>query len=859
MASSAQRDTYAMTARPRAGLALIGLVICALGIIYLASDIRPRIEELATSNSDTIQWSLGQAEVELLALQAAVRAPSTGGAVDFQEVRRRFDVFYSRMDTIARGAQYARILEISRNRETLAAVDRFLDFGSGMFEGREAFSPSDLSAMDQAISRIRPAIRSLSLSAVGLFAKDADAKRAEVSNLLLEVAGLTLILVATLFVFSSLFLHLVYVNRSRVLEQARTTSRLAAVISTSLDAIIVVDRSGRILEFNSAAEDIFGYSKREAFHQDMGDLIIPKHLRAAHEAGMERYRKTGERRVTGKGLLRLEAMRKDGSVFPVEMSISAAGSVGDEIFVSFLRDISTRVAAEKELVEARDKALAGEQAKADLLAVMSHEMRTPLNGVLGTMDLLRTTPLNQQQKSYLEIMRMSGNLLLHHLNGVLEISKLDSGSVEIASVPFDANEMVREIAESQKGLAKSAGNTLSVETSDPTMDNVVGDVMRVQQVLLNLVNNAIKFTRNGHVSIECQRLGGGEMVEFRVKDNGIGISAKNLSRIFDDFVTLDASFSRRTEGTGLGLGICRRVAEALGGQINVRSQPGVGSVFTFRVPLSSAGGRLSNAATKRLPKTLTDLSPRNTPLYVLLVEDNHVNRVVAREMLEKLGHIISEAHNGREAVALAKKFAFDLILMDISMPEMDGVTAARKIHETCELNKTVPIVALTANVLPKDIEYYEDSGMSATVTKPVSTADLAEVIMSVVLKSPKFTKEEPQPMQETDLIDLSLFETMQRDLGEDRMAALVKNFLSDAEPRVEALLGWGEVTTDPSGLKAEVHKLAGSAAVFGAVRLQRLLSGIETALRQSDFASASQGMSKVEDVWRDTREVLAAV
>jgi signal transduction histidine kinase len=328
----------------------------------------------------------------------------------------------------------------------------------------------------------------------------------------------------------------------------------------------------------------------------MEDLIIPDHLKAAHEAGMNRYLSTGERRVIGKGRVQLEARRKDGSLFPVELSISSAESEHGELFVSFARDISRRVAAEQELIKARDEAVAGERAKADLIAVMSHEMRTPLNGMLGTLELLDAEGRDPKDaNTSTSSARRGGSFCTMSTTFWKSRARRPERScprtMSSRFRPWCGN-WPRASAAS-RSIAATPSPTGS-RPSETTMSS--GDPTRIRQVLLNLVGNAIKFTRNGSIALEAERLGDSEVVEFRVIDTGIGIDPGDQARVFDDFVTLDTSYSRAVGGTGLGLAIVKRIAGALGGEVGLESAPGEGSLFRVRLPLPAADGAHAQAA-----------------------------------------------------------------------------------------------------------------------------------------------------------------------------------------------------------------------------------------------------------------------
>ncbi len=500
------------------------------------------------------------------------------------------------------------------------------------------------------------------------------------------------------------------------------------------------------------------------------------------------------------------------TVFPVELSINAAESEDGEIFVSYLRDISKRVAGENELVEARDKALAGEKAKADLLAVMSHEMRTPLNGVLGTLELLSGTDLNDRQKKFVGVMDASGKMLLEHVNNVLDISRVDAGMAVVAQNVIDLFEVAEETLEGLRTQATNRGNLLSIKQVGPPIGPVTGDRKRLQQVLFNLLGNAIKFTENGSVTLELEALPEDGQVEFRVIDTGIGISPEDLDRIFEDFVTLDASYQREVEGTGLGLGIVKRLIELMGGEIGVESEPGDGSVFWFRLPLSQATDRRITHPIETAEGFLAD-----GQLSVLVVEDNEINRMVAREMLEQAGCHVTEAVDGQEGVRVAETGHFDLILMDISMPKLDGTAATALIKNSSGPNASTPIIALTAHALPDDVTRFREAGMADVITKPLSSDRLRAVLAEY---SPAASGEEAPHVS-------SPLDEVVGTLGQERADALRQRAVEQLNAGLDEITELAETDGSRDEVKAIAHKLAGSAALFGMQAVRETLIEIE--------------------------------
>ncbi len=832
---------------------VFGLSLCAATIFVLSSDVRRKIDELASASSDRAQWTLSQVEVEVLAFNSAVMAArGDGGSLD--DVRVRFDLLYSRFVTLSRGRLYETLRTSDEVAAGLASFESFLEDAIPYIDGDDVALQAALPSLGAQTTEIRQTVRTIALRGNDLVSSNSERQRRGVSATLVRIAGLTGLLVIALLLLVFALMRLNRIAQAQAKEMTQSSSRLAAIVGTSLDAILVIDRKGRVIDFNGAAERIFGFTRDEAIGADMGALVVPDHLRAAHDAGMRRYRTKGEKRFTGRGLRQMEARRKDGTVFPVELSVSTAKSADGEVFVSYIRDISARVAAEKELIDARDRAVAGERAKAGLLAVMSHEMRTPLNGILGTLELLSDTPLERNQRRYLEIIESSGKLLLHHVNDVLDISRLDAGKGEFTRESFGLEALIEEVVEGQRAVAEAKGNTLAIDCGELSGHILVGDPIRLRQVLLNLVGNAIKFTQNGRIGITAVRLRGLGEFEIRVSDTGVGIGPEDQTKIFDDFVTLDTSYVRSAGGTGLGLAIVRRLVQGMGGTIGVQSTPGEGSLFWIRLPLnsqaSSTGPDSCPAPTPAAPAAVAVPS-----LRVLVVEDNSVNRRVAREMLEKDGHTVSEAHNGKEGVARAETEPFDLILMDISMPEMDGVAATQAIRSGSGVNRGTPIVALTAHAQPSELARFGAAGMTDTITKPVSRAVLRRLVDGTQLPVGDHPAEEEASARE--LIDTTALAALCDSLGQTRCEALVAQFAADMQAFLADANSRSAGHRDRQDqIAREAHRLAAVAAVLGADRLSQHMLRLELVLRDGEDAAVARHFADTGSMWSELRAAL---
>jgi two-component system sensor histidine kinase/response regulator len=788
-----------------------------------------------------------------------------------------------------------------------------------------------------------------------------------------SIALVTIVVLCLVFLSAMVDRHFSW--QARQLEGSE--ERYRKIIGSTFDAFLGFGEDGRISDWNAQAQALFGWSEEEVAGLPLGDLIGIEDGLAGGDVG-----RTGvldrivspDHGASFQGRLQVTARHKTGICFPAEMAISAIEVGTTTVFAAFVHDVTERRQAERQREDSREAAEAASRAKSEFLANMSHEIRTPLNGVIGMTDLALDTELTREQREYLETVKLSADSLLSVINDILDFSKIEAGKVDLEEIRYDVRECLESTLKTLALLADEKGLELLCDISPAIPDTLCGDPGRVRQIATNLIGNAIKFTARGEVSLHVSSEkveGGGDNLHFIVSDTGIGIAREKMEKIFESFSQADTSTTREYGGTGLGLTICRRLVELMGGRIWIESELGLGSHFHFTIPLveaehlekspetdaahqllrgikvlviddnrtnrrildgllrswgmepTSASDGVSgleyleqaSARGERYGLILTDMhmpqmdgfgvverikndpllpaatimmlssgshrgdaarcqelgvaayllkpvrqnelreaisralgesskgkanmitqatlraSPTNThSLSILLAEDNVVNQKLAVRLLQKRGHRVSVVDNGREAVDAVTRQAYDMVLMDVQMPLMDGITATGLIRESERgTSRHLPIVAMTALVMQGDRERCLEAEMDGFLSKPIRTSDLDELLDLYKPKSPAKAEAAPSILASSSIPveAVNMKELLARIDGDVEFICELAEIFREDYPRQIGAARECLDDGDAAGVKRAAHGLKGALANLAATYAASLAGSLE--------------------------------
>jgi hypothetical protein len=529
--------------------------------------------------------------------------------------------------------------------------------------------------------------------------------------------------------------------------------RLRLITDNMIDAITQIDFKGSVLFTSPSIWHLLGYTPEELMGRNLFEFIHPEDIPAAKKRF--KYRLKEWENFTSE--LRLK--RKDETFIWVESSGNVIADEEGKLSIVYVsRDINMKRRAQQEMIRSKEEAELANQAKSEFLANMSHEIRTPMNGIIGMTNLTLMSSLTDEQRENLTMVKNSGESLLRIINSILDFSKIESGKIAIEKSKFDIRMLLRRICSPFEIQAVNKDIKFKVTLDERIPEFIIGDPNKLGQILNNLIGNAVKFTSKGNVHVTADLDGQGEgMLELRftVSDTGIGIAQRDRNKIFQSFAQVDGSITRRYGGTGLGLAITRQLVEMMGGEVNFVSKPNVGSKFFFTLPFEASVTK----AKFNMEDELAKIPEPVRKLKILLVEDDKINQAFALNLLRKQGHKVIVAENGLEAINQLILDSFDIVFMDIQMPELDGVQATRIIRHKL-LISDMPIIALTAHALRGDKARFIDAGMDGYISKPIEVDLFFETFEQVMSESEKREKQSSEIKHLIENIDSSSSETI---------------------------------------------------------------------------------------------------
>ncbi|MFD2177505.1 PAS domain-containing hybrid sensor histidine kinase/response regulator [Veronia pacifica] len=650
---------------------------------------------------------------------------------------------------------------------------------------------------------------------------------------------------------------LLHIHNLTELDMVQAELRLADHAFQSTDAMFIADDNGKILRVNRTFTDVTGYTAEEVMGKPMailaatdGEIIFYQAIRRALAR---------ENKWRGEVLHK----QKNGNVIPILVFATAMRERNGTLthFIAHFIDVSEHKKNEQMLRDAQKSAEQANISKGRFLAAMSHEIRTPMNGVLGVLELISESTLSDKQRKLLQTAQHSGNLLLSIINDILDFSRLEAGKLRLAANPMDLSELLRQTTEIMLPKAKSKGLEMTLDISPAVPRYVSGDADRIRQILLNLVGNAVKYTERGAVKVSV--FNGNHRADVCnlicvISDSGIGISPESLPTIFEEFSTAENARHYKNDSTGLGLFICKQLITLMGGTIDISSAPGIGTTVRFEVSLPTSSQ--FNVAKEQVPRPLIHqtLHQRiNKDLRLLVAEDNVANQLVISSMLELDNLKADIVNNGAEAITAVKNADYDIILMDISMPGVNGIEATQNIRKMESPKSDVVIVALTSHALSNDQEKFISCGMNDCVTKPIDRTTL----LTTLVKWQDVSRDGSlQPQADNQgftyqRLDQERFNVLLEDLEPSMIPELIHIYTRDTRHRVYEIHK-AISDKDFDRIKFEAHSIISSAEVHGNLLLSGLCKSLEELCIKKEHTKA---LDIAEDIVQEAEMSLQAL
>ena len=820
---------------------LVGLGLLTILLALMVSKLFSDLQDLSVSDGTTQgRWHSSQFETQVADLDSILTENIANVDLQRDEVRQKINIVLSKL-FVLKNDPY--ILNFGENPELVTSVlmplFQFETRAIAIADKPTQITTSDLLDLRDILRKARPVVRKISLHGVELAAAQSTKRRTKFARQLTWTGGFAIGFLIMLVSLLLLMDRMLLSAMRRAAALSASSRQLAATVAGSLDAIVIADSFSKIIEYNTSAEGVFGWTREEIIGRTMEDIFLLEGLKDAYKNAMDQPLLQDRSETLYPTRFELSGRRKNGEEFPVELNMTFVKRNDDAIFMAYIRDVSDRKITEKALIEARDRAESADKAKSQFLAVMSHEMRTPLAGIVGIMDLLKTTKLSQKQDRYIQIATSSSTVLLDHINEALNITRIDVGKLELSSQEFNLPDLAETLVEVLEPLSNQKNLDLRLQLANNIESNFMGDSHRIRQILTNLLGNAIKFTDQGNVNFSITGSDGPEtsFVDFIISDTGLGIAPENHQKIFEEFVAITQGDQSQVRGDGLGLHISRKIARFMGGDVMVKSDIGKGAEFTLSLPLERV-----RKIDGKVAKPASFPHKENQNLSILVVEDNNVNREVLGDMLKGLGHSVSKATNGVEALDCANIQSFDIIFMDINMPVMDGIETTHRIRADSKLNSKACIVGLTAHGSDEFGEEAQQAGMDNFFTKPIRLEALRKIISDIVSNDQFAVIDEFSPVL------TELFET----LGREKVLRIGEKFFEELDVFIQQSID-GVFAEDHVALVEATHKMKGAAVLLGQNVLETPLDQLECHTLEGDVTDLTNSIQSLRNIAQQSK------
>ena len=821
---------------------LVFLCLCLLTILLalMANKLFAELQDLSVSDGDSFKvWHSYQTKSQLADLESTLTEEIANEDFSTSRVQESLDIVLSKVFVLKNDDSRAYLWDSKERQALLSPLLHFETFALATVEKPARVTVYDLKKLKDLLQKARLTVDQIARLDEELTARRLLVLRMKFSRQLTWTGGFAIgflvMLAGLLLVMDRMLLSAM--KRSDALT---TSSRqLEATVAGSMDAIVIADGFSKIIEYNSSAEGVFGWTRKEIIGKTMEEIFFVEGLGNTYKNAMDQTLERESSEVLYPSRVELSGKRRNGEVFPVELNMTFVEHKNDAIFMAYIRDISESKMAEQELIAARDRAESAGKAKSQFLAVMSHEMRTPLAGIVGVMDLLGTTKLTKKQSHYLQMATYSSEILLDHINNALDITRIDVGELEASFQEFDLADMAKNLVGVLKLLAAEKNIKLRLKLEKNIKLFFWGDGPKIRQILTNLLGNAIKFTHQGNISLLITGIDDTEtsFVNFIITDTGLGIAHENQEKIFEDFVAIAPGDQHQTRSDGMGLPISRKIARLMGGDIKVKSDIGKGAEFTLSLPLQRVR---KNKIKLSKPSKLPKLKYQN--INALVIEDNNINGEVLTAMLENMGHSVSRANNGLEALDQANIQLFDIIFMDINMPFMGGIETTHRIRTDSRLNSKTRIIGLTAHSSDDFGEKAEQAGMDCFFTKPIRLEILKKIIFDTV------SIDQSAVIADFSPVLTNLFET----LGREKVLRIGEKFFEELDVFIQQSID-GFFNEDHAALVEATHRMKGAAVLLGQNVLETPLDQLECHTLEGDVTDLTNSIQSLRNIAQQSK------